>query len=73
MSSWAEFHQASETAAIEAERRLREGNQSQAALLYAQAAEHEQKALAAIDPAKLRTKGITAVSAVALWLQSLQL
>ena len=67
MSSWVECHQASEAAAIEAEKRLREGNLSQAALLYAQAAEYEQKALAAIDPAKVRTKSITAVSAVALW------
>jgi len=36
-------------------------------LLYRQAAEAEEKALSVLDPAKRRTLGITAVSAVALW------
>jgi hypothetical protein len=65
--SWADFHKASEAAAIEAEQAFREGNTSQAVLLYAQAAELEQQALAAVDDTKARTKGITAVSAVSLW------
>jgi hypothetical protein len=65
--SWADFHKASEAAAIEAEQAFREGNTSRAALLYAQAAELEQQALAAVDDTKARTRGITAVSAVSLW------
>jgi hypothetical protein len=65
--SWADFHKASEAAAIEAERAFRARNTSQAALLYAQAAELEQQALAALDDTKARTRGITAVSAVSLW------
>ena len=65
--SWADFHSASEAAAIEAEQAFRSGNSSQAALLYAKAAESEEQALAHIDATKIRTKGITAVSAVSLW------
>src|ERR1019366_6357463 len=65
--SWADFHKASEAAAIDAEQAFREGNTWQAALLYAQAAELEQQALAAVDDTKARTRGITAVSAVSLW------
>src|SRR5580658_9396374 len=65
--SWADFHTASEAAAIEAERNFREGNTSRAALLYSRAAELEQRALAALDTTKTRTKGITAISAVSLW------
>jgi hypothetical protein len=67
MSSWAELHKAREEAAIKAEAISREGNTPQAMLLYVQAAELEHQALAAIDPLKIRTKAITAVSAVALW------
>ena len=65
--SWVDFHSASEAAAIEAEQEFRKGNASQAALLYAKAAESEQKALAHVDATKVRTRGITAVSAVSLW------
>jgi hypothetical protein len=65
--SWADFHKASEAAAIEAERAFRAGNSSQAALLYSQAADLEQQALATLDDTKTRTRGITAVSAVSLW------
>jgi hypothetical protein len=65
--SWKEFHNASELAAIEAGQALREGNVSRAESLYSQAAEHEQRALNAVDHAKARTRGITAISAVSLW------
>ena len=65
--SWADFHKASEAAAIEAEQAFRARNTSQAVLLYAQAADLEQQALAALDATKARTRGITAVSAVSLW------
>ncbi len=67
MMSWNEYHRDSEAAAIEAERLLRSGDKSAAAKYYAQAANLEQMAVRAIDPSKARTKGITAVSAVALW------
>lgn len=67
MISWAELNKASEEAAIKAEAISREGNKPHVMLLYAKAAELEHQALAAIDPSKIRTKAITAVSAVALW------
>jgi len=65
--TWADLHRASEAAAIEAEEAFRKGDASQAALLYAKAAELEQQALGTVDPTKIRTRGITAVSAVSLW------
>ena len=65
--TWAEFHKASEAAAIEAERAFREGTIAEATRLYAKAAELEQKALGSVDGTKARTRGITAVSAVSLW------
>jgi hypothetical protein len=65
--TWAQFHSASETAAIEAQRAHRDGHIDRAALLYEKAAELEQRALDAVDSAKARTRGITAVSAVSLW------
>jgi hypothetical protein len=64
--TWANLHRASETLAIEAEQAFRRGDASDATRLYVKAAELEQQALAAVDPAKTRTKGITAVSAVSL-------
>jgi hypothetical protein len=65
--TWIEFHTASEAAAIEAEEAFRGGKATSARLLYRAAAESEERALAALESAKLRTRGITAVSAVALW------
>src|ERR1700759_2749047 len=65
--TWIEFHTASERSAVEAEEAFRGGNATRAKLLYEQAADAEQKALAAVDSLKTRTRGITAVSAVALW------
>ncbi len=69
--SWAEFHQQSErlaaeaqTVAIEAPDRARE--------LYAEAAKLEAQALRGLAPTKVRTLGITAVSAVALWFKARQ-
>lgn len=67
MSSWSDLHKTSEQTAIAAEIALRAGDNSQARLLYSKAAELEEKALATIDPRKHRTRGITAVSAVALF------
>jgi hypothetical protein len=65
--TWIEFHTASERAAVEAEEAFRGGNAANAKLLYEKAADAEQKALAVVDSAKTRTRGITAVSTVALW------
>jgi hypothetical protein len=65
--TWIEFHTASEKAAIEAEEAFRRGDATNARRLYEMAAESEQGALAAVDSAKTRTRGITAVSSVALW------
>ena len=64
MMSWLEHHAASEQhAAAEAE--AGSGNRALAQQLYAKAA--EAQALEALAPAKTRTYGITAVSAVALY------
>ncbi|MEQ1908035.1 MAG: hypothetical protein ABMA15_04390 [Vicinamibacterales bacterium] len=65
--TWAQFHSASETAAIEAEQAYRDGQTDRAELLYAKAADLEQQALGAVDTVKARTRGVTAVSAVSLW------
>ena len=65
--SWIDLHRASETAAIEAEQNFRTGNARDAELFYAKAAELEEQALGVIDATKLRTRAITAVSAVSLW------
>ena len=68
--NWSDLHRASEEAAIEAERVYRSGKASDASPLYAKAAQFEEDALAAIDGAKLRTKAITAISAVSLWFKA---
>jgi hypothetical protein len=65
--TWREYHTASSRAAAEAEVAVRENAGERALSLYRQAAEAEEAALAQLDPAKRRTLGITAVSAVALW------
>ena len=65
--TWVDLHRASETAATEGEAAFRQGDTSQATALYLKAAELEQRALAVVDASKARTRGITAISAVALW------
>jgi len=65
--TWREYHTASSRAAAEAEVAVRDNAGDRALLLYRQAAEAEEAALSVLDPAKRRTLGITAVSAVALW------
>ncbi len=64
--TWAEKHRESEHLAAEAEAAVRAGDWSQARLLYAQAADAEDSALLALDRTKMRTLGISAVSAVSL-------
>lgn len=67
--SWAENHSLSEELAAKAEI-LTKAGRPQARAVYRLAAQFETVALAAIDPSKVRTLGITAVSAVALWFKS---
>lgn len=70
--SWAVFHAESEQLAINAYLKLRTQNLDEATLLYRQAAEAEEKALGCLDLSKIRTRGITAVSIVALWFKAKQ-
>lgn len=65
--TWADLHGESERLAIEAQLALRNHNAVRAIELYKRAAEIEQQALDQLDVSKTRTRGITAVSAVALW------
>jgi len=64
---WNQNHSESERFASQAEVAARAGRRKRAAELYREAAEAERRALAAIDPLKIRTLGITAVSAVSLY------
>ena len=68
--TWAELHRQSELLASQAEAALRAGDASGAEQLYADAADWEARALGSVAPEKLRTLGITAVSAVALWFKA---
>lgn len=68
--TWAELHSESERFAIEAQLAFRARNIQQAMDLYRSAAESERKALDQLDASKVRTRGITAVSAVALWFKA---
>jgi Pentapeptide repeats (8 copies) len=65
--SWAEYHKQSEFYADEADAALLRGEAEKATRLYCLAAEAEASALELLDPSKIRTLGITAVSATALW------
>jgi hypothetical protein len=65
--SWDLHHGQSEKLAGEAEALRAQGDDHRAAEMYGHAARAEEAALAALDPAKRRTRGITAVSAVSLW------
>lgn len=68
--TWAELHTESERLAIEAQLTLKARSTERAIDLYKQAAEIEQRALEQIDVSKVRTRGVTAVSAVALWFKA---
>jgi hypothetical protein len=68
--TWAELHAESERLAIEAQLAMRDRKTEQATTLYKQAAERERQALDQVDMSKARTRGITAVSAVALWFKA---
>ena len=70
--TWIKHHRASEICASQAEVYLREGRREEARKQYALAAAAEEKALAALDLAKTRTYGITAVSAASLHFKARQ-
>lgn len=65
--SWLAHHVLSEEYATKAEESLRCRELDRAAELYRLAAEAEAKALEAVDTDKVRTLGVTAVSAVSLY------
>lgn len=67
--SWADLHQQSELLAAQAQVTALESPE-RARELYAEAAKLEADALFDLAPTKLRTLGITAVSAVALWFKA---
>jgi hypothetical protein len=67
--SWDLHHSESERLAQAAQTALAAGDRQGAHDLYRRAAECEERALAELDPAKSRTRGITAVSALSLWLK----
>ena len=65
--NWAEHHTESERLAAQAQLAVRRGELERARELYMQAARFEADALSAVEPTKVRTLGITAVSTAALW------
>lgn len=68
--SWLEFHEQSEKLAMDAAASFQRGERDIALRLYGDAAKYEENALAELDSSKLRTRGVTAVSAVALWFKA---
>ena len=70
--SWLKHHRLSEELASNAEVAARRGEHTRAKQLYVKAAQSEELALKDVEPAKSRTYGITAVSAVALHYKAAQ-
>lgn len=68
--NWSTYHLQSEQFASLAQEEARNRSFERAAELYRAAAEQEQYALNCLDEGKVRTKGITAVSAVSLWFKA---
>jgi hypothetical protein len=68
--TWVQLHAESERLAIEAQLAMRARDTVQAINLYRHAADFEQRALEQLDVSRARTRGITAVSAVALWFKA---
>ena len=65
--SWVEHHKRSEKLASDAQVALFQDRKAEALKLYAQAADAEDKALTHLDRSKVRTVGISAVSAASLY------
>lgn len=70
MMSWNAHHSESELLAAQAEVASRSGDLADARRLYALAAAAEQRAVQDLDPTKVRTFGVSAVSAVALFVKA---
>jgi hypothetical protein len=70
--SWLSWHEQSERLASDAHTCARLGEHERARSLFAAAAEAESQALAELDVSKVRTVGITTVSAVSLWFKARQ-
>jgi hypothetical protein len=68
--SWKEYHDRSMEFASHAQVLTWRGELEEAKQYYAMAAEAEVEALVALEPDKLRTLGITVVSAAALWFKA---
>lgn len=68
--TWAKFHAQSEQFAIAAQAAARARDTELAVSLYRKAADAEKAALNVLEASKVRTRGITAVSAVALWFKA---
>lgn len=64
---WLTYHKTSEAYAARASTALADGRSADAEKLFRRAAAAEERALLQLDPAKIRTFGITAVSAASLW------
>jgi hypothetical protein len=71
--SWIKYHSKSEKYASQAALAARKNNIEQAADLYRKAAQLETDALNSLEPNKIRTIGITAVSAASLWFKANEL
>lgn len=68
--SWVIHHSKSEEYASQAEAALKQGDAESATKLYQRAAEEEVTALTKLDTSKVRTLGITTVSAASLWFKA---
>lgn len=68
--TWIELHAKSERLAVEAQLAKQAHNMGKALDLYRQAAKIERQALNMLDGSKVRTRGIIAVSAIALWFKA---
>ena len=71
--TWIEHHRQSERHAADAEVAYHRHDRSRARELYAKAAEAEKQALRFLDPSKIRTYGISAVSVVSLYFKAARL
>ena len=71
--AWLEHHRESERCAADAEVAYHRHERSRAQELYARAAEAEKHALHCLNPSKIRTYGISAVSVVSLYFKAARL
>ena len=71
--AWAEHHKLSEGLASAAQLASLQGRQAEALELYVRAADAEVKALDDLDRSKVRTAGISAVSAASLYYKAADL